>query len=443
MEEGGENQHLPESDTDDEVEWFQCLPPSKRALDPTTDTCPPCDNQTYSVATPVRVHVCDVCGYETKQTSHLKSHRAFKHNIGVVWRYCDQPDCDFKAKQASSLTQHKANKHGENVVWFCCDQPGCEYKSKTASNLKRHKADRHGENVVWFCCDQPDCDYKSKQTGHLTQHKADRHNIDVVWRYCDQPDCEFKSKTASNLTQHKSDIHDIGTIWHTCDADPTKCTYQSKQSGHLYDHIRSVHARVYAQRKKEQEERVRRALLDGGWKEWRLAETMPPVGYFRREKRIDFKCAKLESRDTWANIDFVLGVANGYIFLEVDENQHKYGYGDHLSCDMKRMACVMESLAVETDYNLPCIYWLRYNPHAWRVGGALRSVLKVEREARLVAWLERFNFVAPLGVGYAFYNCEEDIDEPGMLEVLGNEEYNPQYAEVVDNLMGLDLEDVE
>jgi hypothetical protein len=434
---------LPESDTDDEVEWFQCLPPAKRALDPTTDTCPPCEDQTESVATPARVHVCDVCGYETKQTGHLKRHKAFKHGENVVWFRCDKPDCDFKVKEKGSLKQHKANKHGENVVWFCCDQSDCDYKCKEAGSLKRHKAFKHGENVVWFCCDQPGCEYMSKCAGHLKQHKANRHDIGVVWRYCDQPDCEFKTKETGHLKQHKSDIHDIGTIWHKCDADPTKCTYQSKQSGNLYDHIRRVHARVYAQRKMEQEERVRRALLDGGWREWPLAETMPAVGYFRREKRIDFKCAKLESRDTWANIDFVLGVANGYIFLEVDENQHKYGYGEHLSCDMKRMACVMESLAVETDYNLPFIYWLRYNPHAWRVGGALRTVLKVEREARLVAWLERFEFVAPLGIGYAFYNCEEDIDEPGILDVLGNEEYNPQYAEVVDNLMGLDLEDVE
>ena len=138
-----------------------------------------------------------------------------------------------------------------------------------------------------------------------------------------------------------------------------------------------------------------------------------------------------------------LGVPNGFVFLEVDENQHKYGYGDHLSCDMKRMASVMESLAVETNYNLPCLYWLRYNPNAWRVGSALRTVPKVEREARLVAWLERFacDKDAPFGIGYAFYDCEaEDEDgDPGMLDVLGNEEYNKEYAKAVDNLMGLDV----
>ena len=144
-------------------------------------------------------------------------------------------------------------------------------------------------------------------------------------------------------------------------------------------------------------------------------------------------------------IDFVLGVPNGFVFLEVDEHQHKYGYGDHLSCDMKRMACVMESLAVETNYNVPNLYWLRYNPNAWHVGGETRRMPKADREANLVAWLERFECVASFGIGYAFYDCEapeeegveDEEDEPGALDVLGNGEYNPQYAEVAENLMDL------
>ena len=518
----GEDDHMPrpppEPDTDDEVEFFPRLLPAKRALDddptPSPSTvvvCPPCADQTEPVAAAPargarRMHVCDVCGYETKVATSLKKHMENRHDIGVVWHCCDQPNCEYKAKQAAGLKVHKAARHDIDVAWHYCDQPNCEYRTKQAVHLKVHKAGKHdidavwlycGQpdckfktkfastikghdasihniDVVWIYCDHPNCEFKTKEAGNLKKHKSSIHNIDVVWHYCDQPGCkcrfkkaydikrhkafvhdvdvvwhycdqpgcEFKTKQSTNLKQHKADVHDIDVAWYKCDADPDKCTFQCKQSCNLYSHIRSCHARVYAQRKKEQEERVRRALLDAGWQEHRLAETMPPVGFFRREKRIDFKCAKLESRDTWANIDFVLGVPNGFVFLEVDENQHKYGYGDHLSCDMKRMACVMESLAVETDYNLPCLYWLRYNPDAWRVGGALRTVRKVEREARLVAWLERFACVASFGIGYAFYNCEaedEGSGDPGVLDVLGNDEYNKEYAEVVDNLMGLEV----
>jgi len=230
--------------------------------------------------------------------------------------------------------------------------------------------------------------------------------------------------------------HDAGVVWHACDAAPGECDYQAKTTHRLHDHIRRVHSRVYAQRKCEQEERVRQALRDAGWREHHLSETMPPVGHFRREKRIDFKCAKLDTTGANARIDFVLGVPNGYVFLEVDEHQHRYGYDALVSCDMKRMSHVMESLAVETGGCPPCIYWLRYNPHAWHVGGEVCKVPKVQREARLVAWLEGFECVAPLGIGYAFYDCEAEEDG-GALAVLDNEAFHPQYAEVVDNLLGL------
>ena len=132
---------------------------------------------------------------------------------------------------------------------------------------------------------------------------------------------------------------------------------------------------------------------------------MPAVGFFRREKRIDFNCAKkaqpgaLANAKQFAKIDFVLGVPDGYVFLEVDEHQHRFGYdNESLSCDMKRMASVQESLAIESGFQLPNLYWLRYNPHAHRANGDLVKVPKAEREARLLAWLKAFAFAAPFGV---------------------------------------------
>ena len=328
------------------------------------------------------------------------------------------------------------NSDADGARPFACDQPGCESSFKKASHLKQHKANAHGLGVVWHACDL--CEHQFKQASGLKKHKAHTHGLGVVWHACDQPGCEQQFKEAGDLKQHKANKHGLGVVWHAC--DQPGCEHQFKQASNLHEHTRTQHARVYAQRKKEQEERVRRALLDAGWQEHRLAEAMPPVGHFRREKRIDFRCAKLESRDTWCRIDFVLGVPHGFVFLEVDENQHKYGYGDHLSCDMKRMACVMESLAVETNYNAPPIYWLRYNPNAWRVGGETRRVPKADREANLAKWLGAFECVAPFGIGYAFYDCEApDADDgaPGALDVLGNAEYNPLYADAAENLMDL------
>lgn len=195
------------------------------------------------------------------------------------------------------------------------------------------------------------------------------------------------------------------------------------------DHIKRMHNDVYVARKKQEEERVRAVLINAGWQESFATVNVPPVGFFKREKRIDFKCANVQSATQYCRIDFVLSTRGGLVFLEVDENQHQYGYDASVSCDMKRMSHVMETLFVELGEALPYVYWLRYNPSAWHVDGALVRVPKAEREARLVRWLGDFEAVQPLEIGYAFYDREGDE-----LLVLENEAYNPQYREVAVDL---------
>ena len=73
---------------------------------------------------------------------------------------------------------------------------------------------------------------------------------------------------------------------------------------------------------------------------------------------------------------------------------------------------------------------MRYNPHAWRVDGALRSVLKAEREAWLCAYLSDLTLQRRLTIGYAYYDSTD-----GVLQVLKNDEYHSDFADVVVNLM--------
>ena len=399
-----------DSDSDDDEKVILAAQAAERRRRAEAETmCVPCEDEDEDAdredakkdigsTSRNRRYACTHCTMAFPYPKDLKRHLADRHDIGVVWTHC--PECDYKCKQAGSLKSHLASRHNQGVKWHQCDQ----------------------------------CDYKCKQAGHLNQHMAQRHNQGVKWHKC--PHCPHKTKQASALKEHLADTHDIGVTWHVCDADPEKCQFQSKRASHLMKHIQRHHARVFAQRKQEQEERVRRALIDAGWEEWRLAETMPAVGFFRREKRIDFNCAKraqpgaLANAGQYARIDFVLGVKNGFVFLEVDENQHRFGYGAELSCDAKRMASVMESLAVETGFQVPNVLWLRYNPHTWHVDGDVRKVPKEERERNLVTWLEAFEARDPLRIAYAFYDCDAD----GALEVLDNAEFAPQFAALVDNL---------
>ena len=237
---------------------------------------------------------------------------------------------------------------------------------------------------------------------------------------CDH--CQKEFKHASKLKQHKADVHDIDVTWHTCDQEG--CDKKFKQAGNLNRHMSSRHSAVYAARKKIQEERVRKALLGAGLGEWFQSDTMPPVGYFKREKRIDFECAGVHSATRYAKIDFVVATPTGYVLLEVDENQHRFGYDNDVSCDMRRMSQVFESVTMEFECtNVPRLYWLRYNPNAWRIDGELQKVPKSTREAGLVRWLQGIEIARPLSIGYAYYNTTG-----GALDVLSNPHFNQHYA---------------
>ena len=94
---------------------------------------------------------------------------------------------------------------------------------------------------------------------------------------------------------------------------------------------------------------------------------------------------------------------------------------------MRRMSHVMESVAVEFNcVDVPRLYWLRYNPNAWRIDGELQKVPKSAREAGLVRWLQGIEMSRPLAIAYACY----DTDAAGIPEVIANPQFNRHYAEV-------------
>lgn len=380
-------------------------------------------------------HPCieEGCGKRFKQAGQLINHRLYKHDIGVEWIHCTQEGCSSKFKRNNELTAHLAHRHNIGVTYHMCDV--CSSKFKSKGNLQRHMSDMHNVNTTWLVCGHDGCLSRFKQAGNLKMHQAYVHDLHVVWFICEQPGCNHKCKKRDDLKQHMADRHDINITWVNC--DQPGCNSRFKQSSHLSQHMRSHHNEAYVLRQKQQERMVEEALQSHGWQAFVSSDTLPPAGHYKREHRVEFECASASVDRKYCRIDFVIAYDGGYVFLEVDEHQHRFGYnnadGAAISCDSKRMANVHTSITMEFDSlqcDAPSIFWLRFNPHAWHVDGELVRILKEERLRRLCRFLSDYEPTSPVQIGYAFY----DYDSDDSLHVLACAEFPDAFRDLVCNL---------
>jgi hypothetical protein len=307
--------------------------------------------------------------------------------------------CEAAFTTSGSLVNHKRVHTGEKP--YPCDHPGCEAAFAGSGNLVNHKRTHTGEKP--FPCDHPGCEAAFALRGGLVTHKR-IHTGEKPFA-CDHPGCEAAFAKRGDLVTHKR-IH--------TGEKPFACDHPGCEAAFTQSCQRAKHRRTHTPdgqaRHKKEEERVRRLLRKAGFD-------------IVSEHRIDFRC--VDGSETWARIDVLILRCGGVIFLEVDEEQHRFGYT--VVCDMKRMAKVMESLNLESlkagATSLP-VLWLRYNPGAFRVDGELQRVPKKQREAELLAFIRAWEFPKEGGqscfIKYMYY----DMDG-GVLAVHNDPGYHP------------------
>lgn len=355
-------------------------------------------------------------------TKHIKTHSDLK-----IYK-CTEESCDKSFHRKEHLETHMRTHTNEKP--YNCTYPGCTDKFSHKSTLLAHT--RMHEGVKPYKCSYEGCEASFIQSIHLRVHMRS-HTKEKPYK-CTYPGCTLAFITRSNLNIHMR-IHtkekpykcnyegceakfsrkhhlDYHMYIHTGNK-PYKCTEPDcdasfRTNSNLKNHIKAIHTKEGQARQKKQEQRIARLLEK---------EDIA----FKREHEIDFSCAGTSSR-TCARIDFLIDLNSHIIMLEVDENQHRFGYGG-VSCDMRRMTQIQETLAI--DGNTIPIIFLRYNPDAFKVDGETVSLKKKDREAILVEILqdpthEIFNTGSSLTIQYMFYDTSNNITE-----ITNDPEYHP------------------
>jgi hypothetical protein len=129
------------------------------------------------------------------------------------------------------------------------------------------------------------------------------------------------------------------------------------------------------------------------------------------------------------------------VFLEVDENQHRYGlssiyaFGSSYACDANRMIAVTDAIrseetaiasSPETESKQRKILWVRYNPDGFKINGIGQLAKKSDKETLLLQtieeqakYLETVDSQKSVTVVYINY----DIDENNNLCHFSDPEY--------------------
>jgi uncharacterized Zn-finger protein len=353
------------------------------------------------------------CSRMFKDSGNLRGHIIRAH-LHAKDYHCE--DCDSAFVTQQELGRHVQQLHsGERP--FACDREGCEKVFVSSGKLLAHTRAHLGTRA--HPCPVYGCDLSFTQPGHLNRHIDDVHRKDKPFQCHICPNAFSRKYTLDDHVR----LH-TGETPFVCDVPG--CDAAFPQLSGLNGHARGHHSDLHKARHKVEESRVAAHLSSIGLVElMTLGDLLPPPGHYKREHSVFFECFEASTSRRSCRIDFVVGARNGgHVFLEVDERQHRYGYGSNVSCDFKRMHDSTTAALLDTGCDKLRVLWLRYNPHSWHVDGSIVRVPRAAREAWLGARVTSAEPVEAMELEYAFY----DLSATGEPDVVGAEDFPVEFA---------------
>lgn len=295
--------------------------------------------------------------------------------------------CNQLFAQAAHLTAH-LNSHTGNRPYIC-PAIECPYRTTQSSHLNVH-VPRHTGDLP-HKCHIPGCVYQCTTKGAMRDHIRSWHTKEEPYA-CLEPGCNRTYSSGSSLRAH---VKTHTKVYNQICPD-TLCGNVYWNATSLAAHVKSHHTDDGQKQKKREEVKIRELLEANDIS-------------FKIQHVISFKCLSGSRDKIRCHIDFVVNVPNennelvGYIYLEIDEKQHK-PYG--VECEINRMTDAYQSVS-ESGNTYP-IAFLRYNPDAFKANGMTKSVSASIRRNRLINMLKTWEFHQPFSVLYMYYDAIGD-----------------------------------
>jgi hypothetical protein len=336
---------------------------------------------------------CDVedCEEFFKTNGELKNHKIYVHNIGVTWYHCDVEKCKHKSKSTYDLRKHKANIHDVGVTWHHCDVDRCQAKFKNKGDLNVHKNEKHKLSIAWHYCTI--CDQKFKNSKILKTHEDISHGLNITWEHCSVEGCDSKFKTKSDLRRHMANVHDIGD--HPCELCICNKNFQIEwvdQHGNELKICRACFNKATGA-----SSRIEKQMSD-------FLDQIPEIEPFLVGSDTSFRsmggCSLKRPDKLYISSDLVL-------WIECDENQHKYTNGNY-SCDEKR---IMDAFDEFINKKLVVIRW---NPDKYVIPDDVDEDKKTKKERlrqlkRLIIDILDDPPAEPVYIYYMYYNEDNPV----------------------------------